>query len=153
MAQTVYNWFDTVNNRLISQQLNYNHQAEHDMATHFIASLNGDQRHVFETIWDSIINKQGRLFFIDGWGGCGKTYLYETLCHAIHTQGLIILCIASTGLACLLLPRGQTVHSTFKIPIDNLDEYSICSIPKESLRADLLHSAHAIFYDESLMTH
>ena len=153
MAQTVYNWFDTVNNRLISQQLNYNHQAEHDMATHFIASLNGDQRHVFEIIWDSIINKQGRLFFIDGWGGCGKTYLYETLCHAIRAQGLIILCVASTGLACLLLPGGQTAHSTFKIPIDNLDEYSICSIPKESLRADLLRSAHAIFYDESLMTH
>ena len=80
-------------------------------------------------------------------------YLYETLCHAIHAQGLIILCIASTGLACLLLPGGQTVHSTFKIPIDNLDEYSICSIPKESLYADLLHSTHAIFYDESLMTH
>ena len=43
MVQPVYNWFDTVNNRLISQQLNYDHQAEHDMATHFIASLNNDQ--------------------------------------------------------------------------------------------------------------
>ena len=49
MAQTVYNWFDTINNRLISQQLNYNHQAEHDMATHFIASLNSDQQHVFKS--------------------------------------------------------------------------------------------------------
>ena len=123
------------------------------MATHFIASLNDDQWHIFKIIWDSTINKQGQLFFINGWGRCEKTYLYETLCYAICAQDLIILCVASTGLACLLLPGGQIAYSTFKIPIDNLDEYSICCIPKESLHADLLCSADAIFYDKSLMIH
>ncbi|KAF8815251.1 hypothetical protein BYT27DRAFT_7055345, partial [Phlegmacium glaucopus] len=58
-------------------------------------------------------------------GGCGKAYLYQALCHAIRAQQIIILCVASTGLACLLLPGGQTGHSMFKIPIDSLDSDSI----------------------------
>ena len=61
--------------------------------------------------------------------------------------------LASTGLACLLLPGGQTAHSMFKIPIDSLDADSICNIPKQSLRADLLQQTNAIIYDECLMTH
>ncbi len=129
---------DTINNHLISQQLNYNHQTESTMAHQFLQSLNNGQRHAFDKIWQSIICKEGKVFFIYGFGGCGKTYLYEALCHALRAEGIIIICVASTGLACLLLPGGQTAHSAFKIPIDTLDFDSICSIPKESLRADLL---------------
>lgn len=79
--------------------------------------------------------------------------LYQTLCHAIRAQNIIVICVASTGLACLLLPGGQTAHSMFKIPIDTLAEDSMCHIPKESLRAELLKAADAIIYDECLMTH
>ena len=80
-------------------------------------------------------------------------YLYQAICHALRAQGLIVLCVASTGLACLLLPGGQTAHLMFKIPIDTLDATSVCSIPKESLRADLLRTADAIIYDECPMTY
>jgi ATP-dependent DNA helicase PIF1 len=100
-----------------------------------------------------ISNNEGKSFFIDGFGGCGKTYLYQALCHTLQAQHIIILCVASTGLACLLLPGGQTAHSMFKIPIDTLDSHSICNIPKQSLRADLLRMAKAVIYDECLMTH
>lgn len=93
------------------------------------------------------------MFFIDGYGGTGKIYLYEALCHSVRAMNVIILCVASTGLACLLLPGGQTAHSLFKIPIDTLDSDSICNIPKQSQRADLLRQTEAIIYDECLMTH
>src|SRR6266567_6709356 len=153
MPHPTHNWSDTINNRLISQQLNYNHQTESTMAHQFLQSLNNGQRHAFDKIWQSIICKEGKVFFIYGFGGCGKTYLYEALCHALWAEGIIIICVASTGLACLLLPGGQTAHSAFKIPIDTLDVDSICSIPKESLRAELIRSAKAIIFDECLMTH
>ena len=153
MPRSTYNWSDTINNRLISQQLNYNREIENTMAQEFTQSLNGDQRYAFHKILQSIANNDGMLFFITGFGGCGKTYLYQALCHALRAEGIIILCVASTGLTCLLLPGGQTAHSTFKIPIDNLDVDSICCIPKESLRADLLRSAKAIIFDECLMIH
>ena len=99
------------------------------------------------------MQNDGTLFFITGFRGCGKTYLYQALSHVLCAKGIIILCVTSTGLACLLLQGGQTVHSTFKIPIDNLDVDSICSIPRESLWADLLWLARAIIFDECLMIH
>ncbi|KAF8816668.1 hypothetical protein BYT27DRAFT_7076579, partial [Phlegmacium glaucopus] len=96
----------------------------------------------FDEIWCSIIHNKGKIFFINGFGGCGKTYLYQAICHAVQA-----------GLACLLLPGGQTRHSMFKIPINTLDSDSICTIPKQSLQADLLRMARAVIYDECLMTH
>lgn len=153
MPLSQLNWPDTVHNRLISQQLNYDSHCEANAAHHLTLSLNDDQRIAFHNILQSITQNEGKTFFIDGYGGCGKTYLYQTICHTLRAEGIVILCVASTGLACLLLPGGQTAHSMFKIPIDTLSTTSICSIPKESLRADLLRMAEAVIYDECLMTH
>jgi len=117
------------------------------------ATLNNDQWSAFLSILKSIKNNDRKTFFIDGYGGTGKTYLYQTLCHVVCTRHIIIICVASTGLACLLLPGGQTGHSMFKIPIENLDADSICNITKESLCAQLLKITAAAIYDECLMTH
>ena len=153
MPQSHGNWSHTLDNRLISQQLNYDHETEDSTAQRLISNSNEDQRHAFNHILLSITSKQGKIFFVDGFGGCGKTYLYQTICHAVRAQNTIILCVASTGLACLLLPGGQTAHSMFKIPIDLLDGNSVCHIPKESLRADLIRMTEAVIFDECLMTH
>ena len=153
MPQPTSHWSDTVHNRLISQQMNYDSHSEAITAHQLMSSLNEDQQYAFQEIWRSIMHKEGKTFFIDGFGGCGKTYLYQAICHAVRAEGIIILCIASTGLACLLLPGGQTAHSMFKIPIETLNGTSTCSITKESLRADLLRMADAVIYDECLMTH
>ena len=152
MPQSILNWSDTLRNRLISQQMNFDSHFEMSEAHRLMSSLNADQQHAFQKIWRSITQKEGKTFFVDGFGGCGKTYLYQAICHAVRAEGIIILCVASTGLACLLLPGGQTAHSMFKIPIDTLNETSICSISKESLRADLLRMADAVIFDECLMT-
>ena len=138
MPQPIHNWSKTVQNQLITQQMNYDQKSESSLAENQILLLNDDQQNAFHCIWDSITNEKGKVFVLQGQGGTGKTYLYEVICHAIHAQGHIILCITSTGLACLLLPGEQTAHSMFKIPIDSLDIDSVCNIPKESLRADLL---------------
>ena len=153
MPQPLLNWTDSLNNRLISQQRNYDPQIEGSAAQHLLTSLNDDQRYAFEKIWQSIIHNQGQIFFVDGFGGCGKTYLYQTICHAVRAEGIIILCVASTGLACLLLPGGQTAHSMFKIPIDSLDAHSICNISKQSFRTNLLKTTSAVIFNECLMTH
>jgi hypothetical protein len=153
MPQSTFNWHQIMSNRLISQQLHYDPQAEEITAHHLISSFNVDQQLAFNVIIHSIICNEGKSFFIDGFGGCGKTYLYQAICHSVRARRLILLCVASTGLACLLLPGGQTAHSMFKIPIDTLDCHSICSISKQSLRADLLRMAHGIIFDECIMTH
>ena len=153
MMQSCLNWSETLPNCLISQQINFDDQYEAIAAHHLWSSLNLEQKNAFQQIWQSIIHHEGKVFFINGFGGCGKTYLYQALCHALWAEKIIILCVASTGLAGLSLPRGQTAHLMFKIPIDGLDSTSVCKITKESLQADLLRMMQAMIYDECLMTH
>lgn len=51
------------------------------------------------------------MFFLDGPAGTGKTILYKALCYNIHAWNKIVLCVASSGFAALLLPGGHTSHT------------------------------------------
>ncbi|XP_052119105.1 uncharacterized protein LOC110273073 [Arachis duranensis] len=57
------------------------------------------------------------LFFVYGYGGTGKTFLYNTLSAAIRSKGKIVLNVASSGIASLLLQNGRTAHSRAKLII------------------------------------
>ena len=63
-----------------------------------------------------------------------------------------MLCVASSGIASLLLIGGRTSHMRLKIPII-LNETSICNIRKNSLEAGLLQAAKILIYDEVPMQH
>ena len=69
------------------------------------------------------------MFFVYGHGGTGKTFLWNTIINGIRLEGKIVLAIASSGIASLLLPGGRTARSRFKIPI-NIEECSTCRISK-----------------------
>lgn len=69
-------------------------------------------------------NNRGR-FFIYGYGGIGKTYVWRTLSASICSKWHIVLTVAPSGIASLLLTGGCTVHLRFVIPI-NIDEDSVC---------------------------
>ncbi|XP_051150300.1 uncharacterized protein LOC127264799 [Andrographis paniculata] len=60
--------------------------------------------------------------------------------------------VASSGIAALLLPWGQTAHSRFKIPIE-LDDSSHCSIDVNSNLADLIQQCSLVIWDEAPMMH
>lgn len=54
----------------------------------------------------------------NGYGGTGKTYQWNTIVYYLRARKRIVLTVASSGVASLLLPNGRTAHSRFKIPID-----------------------------------
>lgn len=89
-------------------------------------------------------------FFLYGYGGTGKTYIWRTLASYIRLRKHICLTVASFGIASLLLPGGITAHSMFKIPIPTLDS-STCDIPKNTEHAELLRLAKLIIWDEAPM--
>lgn len=64
----------------------------------------------------------------------------------------MVLIVASSGVASLLLLGGQTSHSRFKIPIDT-DESSVCDIRRGTMLADLIKTASLVIWDEALMAH
>ncbi len=117
-----------------------------------IALLNPDQRAAFDAIVQAIETKSGRCFFLHGPGGTGKTFVYNTLCHFLRGQDMIVICVASSGIAALLLIGGRTVHSTFKVPIE-IHESSVCNIRKNSVLGDLIRAADLIIWDEAPMQH
>ncbi|XP_057719611.1 uncharacterized protein LOC130934037 [Arachis stenosperma] len=68
----------------------------------------------------------------------------------IRSRSDIVLNIASSGIASLLLPNGRTAHSRFKIPL-NIAEDSVCNIKPGSPQAMLLLKAKLIIWDEAPM--
>jgi superfamily II DNA or RNA helicase len=49
-------------------------------------TLNEEQRAAYDEIMSSIDTEHGGLFFVDGPGGTGKTYLYRALLATIRSQ-------------------------------------------------------------------
>ena len=93
-----------------------------------------------------------RLFFVSGHSGTGKTFLRNALIAYLRGFKRIVLAVASSGVASLLLPGGRTAHSRFKIPID-LDDNGVCDIRRSTKLSALIKSASLIIWDEALMTH
>ena len=92
-----------------------------------------------------------RLFFVDGPGGTGKTYLFNTLLKAVRSgHDGFALAVASSGTAALLLAGGRTAHSMFKIPLET-SSTTICGITPSSMQAQLLRKTKLIIWDESSM--
>jgi hypothetical protein len=114
-------------NRLVQEELAYDRHSLTTDADNAEDRLNDDQRNAYETILNAMTNKEGKLFFVYGSGGTGKTFVWTTLLSRLRGQGKIVLVVASLGIASLLLPGGRTAHSKFKILIDLHDE-STCNI-------------------------
>ena len=71
----------------------------------------------------AVLNDCGGFFFLYGYGGTGKTFIWNTLSSALQSQRKIVLNVASSGIASLLLPGGRIAHSRFSIPLSINDSY------------------------------
>jgi len=75
-----------------------------------------------------------------------------TLCSTLRSKGKIVLVVASSDIASLLLPASRITHSKFKIPVPTL-EYFVCNISNRNEPSYLLKIAKLIIWDEAPMTH
>ena len=115
-----------------------------------LATLNVDPKSIYQKLINAIRNGDGGVFFVYGHGGTGKTHLWRTLTSAVRSEGEIILAVASSGTASLLIPGGRTAHSRFGIPL-TINEDSTCNIRQGSQLVELLVKAKAIIWDEAPM--
>lgn len=90
-----------------------------DRATFHSNSLNDEQQAVFNEISRDIGNSTPlhSQYFLNGTGGCGKTFLYNALIFKLMSEGKQVVAVASTGIAANLLFTGTTAHSRFKLSI------------------------------------
>ncbi|KAL7585682.1 uncharacterized protein LOC111884514 [Lactuca sativa] len=113
-------------------------------------SLNPDQKFAYDEIMRHVDQNIPGVFFIDGPGGTGKTFLYKALLANIRARGLIALATATSGVAANNMPGGRTTHSRFGIPL-NLDNDSMSKITKQSGKDQILREAKVIIWDEAVM--
>ncbi|KAG0618503.1 hypothetical protein M758_4G069300 [Ceratodon purpureus] len=129
------NWSHHRGNRFINEQLQWNREDLELYVQEHEPQLNEDQRYCYDAILSSIEDQSGVVFFVNGPAGRGKKFLYNIVTANVRSKGKIVICVASSGIAALFLHGGRTAHSTFKIPFE-VDEYSICTINKNSEYAD-----------------
>ena len=62
-------------NRLIFDELNYDRFQIVEELNQYLASIIHEQKNIYDTIIDSVINNKGRLFFLYGHGGTEKIFI------------------------------------------------------------------------------
>ncbi|CAJ2653406.1 unnamed protein product [Trifolium pratense] len=139
-------------NRLIYDELNYDHIALADEHRKLMSTMTVEQRRIYDKIMTRVNEEKPGFFFLYGYGGTGKTYIWRALSAALRSRGEIVLTVASSGIASLLIPGGRTAHSRFAIPL-NIDEYSTCQIGPTDYLAELIRHAKLIIWDEAPMMH
>ncbi|KAL8159305.1 hypothetical protein V2J09_000842 [Rumex salicifolius] len=89
--------------------------------------IEDEQKGVYDEIMNAILSNSGGVFFLYGYGGIGKTFIWRALSACIRSKGETVLTVASSGNVALLIPGGRTAHSRFMIPI-KIIEVSTCEI-------------------------
>ena len=115
-------------------------------------TLRADQAAVFDAVAAALETREGGVFFIDGPGGSGKTYLEETLLHHVRGQGRVASPCAWSGIAATLLTGGKTCHSLFGFPVPLPTEDVTSSISAQTGRAALLRETALFVWDEAPMS-
>ena len=152
MPMSQQDWGHQLGNHEVAEHLYYC-QAKRTYLNEQLPLLNEEQAHAYNQVVNSVEEEAGCIFFLNGPGGTGKTFVYKTICNKLRGDGMIALCVASSEIAALLLSGGCTSHLLFKIPVENLTNESYCTVPKESTRASLFRLAWVIIWDEAGMQH
>lgn len=128
------------------------HQQEQQRAEyhHRYELFNDEQHAIFPVLIEAINNQHSpnRSFFIEGRPGRGKTFLIQALLAHCRAEQHIIIIVGTSALSAIAYTRGRTAHYAFGIPVIDDSVNLQSKIPPFSPRAELLHNAAAIIWDE-----
>ncbi|XP_062187909.1 uncharacterized protein LOC133891208 [Phragmites australis] len=73
-------------NRLIIEELSYDRAALQAEADHMYSILNEEQKQIFHTIITDIDKGRKTMYFVSGFGGTGKTFLWNCIIYKLRSQ-------------------------------------------------------------------
>ena len=155
-VSTLKNWVEVVPNFILQEQLDYNYDILVAKVQYGLKRFNEEQRAVYNDVMQSYDQNLGNTFILHSASGCGKSFVCNTIAAAVHMgqheNCRVALCVASSGIASLLLNGGRTTHLHFKIPISIFND-SNYNISKDSLLSKVLQQTGIIIWDEVPMQH
>ncbi|GKD52405.1 DNA helicase [Tanacetum coccineum] len=137
-------------NKLLMEEKNYNWELLMQDAIRSVPKLNCEQKKIYDLIMNAFTRNEQELLFVYGHGGTGKTFLWKTIISSLRSQGKIVLAVASSVIASLLLPAGRIAHSRFKLPLELTDE-SLWHVKKNTQLGKLLVETNLIIWDDAPM--
>ena len=137
---------------IIREELNYDIEALQELVQQRVPEFTLEQQVIYDLVLDAVNNEKELCLFIEAPGGCGKTYLLNTLLSSARAKngGSTALAMATTGIAANLLSLGRTFHSRMKAPLTPTAE-STLQITAQSNLAKLVRTSTLLMIDESTM--
>ncbi|MCI25253.1 helicase-like protein, partial [Trifolium medium] len=75
-----------IGNRLIYDELNYDRQSLSKEHAALMSTMTAEQRRIYDKIMARIERKMPGFFFLYGYGGTGKTYIWRALSAALRSK-------------------------------------------------------------------
>ncbi|XP_056647121.1 ATP-dependent DNA helicase pif1-like [Diorhabda sublineata] len=114
--------------------------------------LNDNQKKVYDVIMSRINNNIGGIIYLDAPGGTGKMFLINLILAKIRAKKLIVLALASSGIAATLMEGGRTAHSALQLPLNIAEQqFPVCKISGKSGRGQILKQAKIIIWDKKFI--
>ncbi|XP_072064473.1 uncharacterized protein [Arachis hypogaea] len=107
-------------NKLIEEELAYDTNELSHTNLYTEQKMTHEQRLVFDEIPNTVITDSSGFYFVYGYGGSSKTFIWNGFSSAIRFRGKIVLNVAFSGIASLLLPSGKTLILNFQYPLQLL---------------------------------
>ncbi|XP_019172817.1 PREDICTED: uncharacterized protein LOC109168231 [Ipomoea nil] len=121
-------------NTLIAEELAYDKESLKIKHEILVTQLTDEQKNVYDSVMNDIDSNGGGLFFVYAYGRTGKMFVWRTLSSKIRSHGDIVLNVASSGIASLLLLGARTSHSRFSIPLSLNEDFIPRAIYRKVLR-------------------
>ena len=135
---------------LILDETSYDKELLANKTKEHTASMNIEQKNIFNNVVQSIEKEQGRIFCLNAPGGTGKTFVLDACLAAVRSTGGVAIATAISALAATLLQNGTTLHSRGKIPIPIL-EASVCNFGRNDVTGKLFRMCKLLIIDEVTM--
>ena len=141
---------DAHRTRELRAERNYDPAHEESEAARMAALMRDypEQLHAYLELVRAFDNREAAVFFVDGPGGSGKSFLFEAFLHYARGRGEIAAACAWSGLAATLLPGGRTCHARFGFPVPLPREDVPWSVTAATGRGQVLIQCSVLVWDE-----
>jgi hypothetical protein len=128
------------------------HPVEPKREVNPLDALKDEQKIVASKIVKRLLKHEtNQIMFLQGAAGTGKTFTVQRLLAELFNLGLNCIITATTGIAAVQYNQGTTLHSAFKLGIDETKSVFCSTIGRDTALAHRLLAANLIVIDEVSM--